>query len=465
MSIKQKTIKQDSITLSGRGLHTGVEANLTFKPAPENYGYRFKRTDLEGQPEVKAVTENVVDTSRSTAIEEKGARIGTIEHVMSALYALGIDNITIEIDAPETPILDGSAAQFAKAILDAGIVDQEAEKQYFDLREKYKFSNPEKGVEIVAFPDDSLSLNVMVDYNSAALAQQFASFDTADGDYCKDIAPSKTFVFASELAYLAQNNLIKGGTIDSALVIIDRDFPQAELDKIADLLNRPHVDGKGQGILNAQDLIFSNEPARHKLLDLMGDLALSGMNIRGKIIATRPGHASNVEFAKLIRADIKKQQKNPKAYFDLSKPAIIDINRIKQLMPHRYPFLLVDKIIEMSKNDIVGVKNITFNEPQFMGHFPDEPVMPGVLLIEAMAQCGGILVLNNVDEPEHYSTYFAKIDKVKFKNKVVPGDTLVFHLEFTEPIRRGMVMMKGQTFVNGYVVCEGEFVAMVTKNR
>ena len=464
MSEKQKTIKQDSVTLSGFGLHTGVKVNLTFKPAAENTGYRFKRIDLEGQPEVRAIADNVADTSRSTALEEKGARVGTVEHVLAAVYALGIDNILIELDAAETPILDGSAAQFAKAILDAGIVEQEAEKQYFEIRENYKFSNPEKGVEIMAFPDNELSFNVMVDYNSAALAQQFASF-AESGDFVKEIAPCKTFVFASELAFLAQNNLIKGGTIDSALVIIDRDFPQAELDKIADLLNRPHVDGKGQGILNAQDLIFSNEPARHKLLDLIGDLALAGMPIKGKIIATRPGHASNTEVAKKIRADIKKQLKNPKVYFDLSKPAIIDINRIKQLMPHRYPFLLVDKIIEISDHDIVGIKNITFNEPQFMGHFPDEPVMPGVLLIEAMAQTGGILVLNSVDEPEHYSTYFAKIDKVKFKNKVVPGDTLVFHLEFTEPIRRGIVMMKGQTFVNGSVVCEGEFVAMVTKNR
>ena len=464
MSEKQKTIKQDSVTLSGFGLHTGVKVNLTFKPAAENTGYRFKRIDLEGQPEVRAIADNVADTSRSTALEEKGARVGTVEHVLAAVYALGIDNILIELDAPETPILDGSAAQFAKAILDAGIVEQEAEKQYFEIRENYKFSNPEKGVEIMAFPDKELSFNVMVDYNSSALAQQFASF-AESGDFVKEIAPCKTFVFASELAFLAQNNLIKGGTIDSALVIIDRDFPQTELDKIADLLNRPHVDGKGQGILNAQDLIFSNEPARHKLLDLIGDLALAGMPIKGKIIATRPGHASNTEFAKKIRADIKKQLKNPKVYFDLSKPAIIDINRIKQLMPHRYPFLLVDKIIEISDHDIVGIKNITFNEPQFMGHFPDEPVMPGVLLIEAMAQTGGILVLNSVDEPEHYSTYFAKIDKVKFKNKVVPGDTLVFHLEFTEPIRRGIVMMKGQTFVNGSVVCEGEFVAMVTKNR
>ncbi len=464
MSEKQKTIKQDSVTLSGFGLHTGVKVNLTFKPAAENTGYRFRRIDLDGQPEIKAIADNVADTSRSTALEEKGARVGTVEHVLAAVYALGIDNILIELDAPETPILDGSAAPFAKAILDAGIVEQEAEKQYFEIRENYKFSNPDKGVEIMAFPDNELSFNVMVDYNSAALAQQFASF-AISGDFVKEIAPCKTFVFASELAFLAQNNLIKGGTIDSALVIIDRDFPQAELDKIADLLNRPHVDGKGQGILNAQDLIFSNEPARHKLLDLIGDLALSGMHLKGKIVATRPGHASNTEFAKAIRADIKKQLKNPKVYFDITKPAIIDINRIKQLMPHRYPFLLVDKIIEISETDIVGIKNITFNEPQFMGHFPDEPVMPGVLLIEAMAQCGGILVLNSVDEPEHYSTYFAKIDKVKFKNKVVPGDTLVFHLEFTEPIRRGIVMMKGQTFVNGSVVCEGEFVAMVTKNR
>jgi len=464
MSEKQKTIKQASVTLKGQGLHTGVEVELTFKPAPENYGYRFKRIDLENQPEVKALAENVCDTSRSTALEEKGVRVGTVEHVLSAAYALGIDNLIIEVTNAETPILAGNAADYAKALIDAEIVEQDADKVYFELDKNYNYTNAEKGIEILAFPDEKFSLNVMVDYNSSVLGQQYAALNNME-DYVKEIAPCKTFVFAKELAFLAQNNLIKGGSLDNALVIIDKDFPQEELDKLADLVKRPRVNAKGQGILNAQDLIFSNEPARHKLLDLVGDLALCGMPIKGKVIATRPGHASNVEFAKQLRADIKKAQKNPIVKFDLSKPPVYDINKIKTLLPHRYPFLLVDKIIDIKENEIVGVKNISFNEPQFMGHFPTEPVMPGVLLIEAMAQTGGILVLSTVDEPERYSTYFAKIDGVKFKNKVVPGDTLVFKLVFTEPIRRGMVMMKGQTFVNGQVVCEGEFVALVTKNK
>lgn len=464
MSEKQKTIKQQSATLKGRGLHTGVEVELTFKPAPENFGIRFKRIDLENQPEIKAIAENVSDTSRSTAIEEKGARVGTIEHVMAAAYALGVDNLLVEVTAAETPILDGSAAMFAKAIIDAEIVEQEADKVFYEIKNIVTYTNEEKGVEISVYPDSKLSYNVMVDYSNPVLGNQYAALNSFD-KFVEEIAPCKTFVFLSDVLFLAQNNLIKGGDLANALVVVDKEYSQDEMDKIADMMGKPRVEAKGAGYINAQDLLFSNEPARHKLLDLIGDLALTGVRLKGKVIASRPGHASNVELAKMIRNEVKAFQKDPVEYFDLSKPPVLDINQIKGLLPHRYPFLLVDKIIEIGKDYIIGVKNITFNEPQFMGHFPTEPVMPGVLLIEAMAQTGGILVLNNVDEPERYSTYFAKIDGVKFKNKVVPGDTLVFKLIFTAPIRRGMVMMKGQTYVNGKVVCEGEFVALVTKNK
>ncbi|MDD6003109.1 MAG: bifunctional UDP-3-O-[3-hydroxymyristoyl] N-acetylglucosamine deacetylase/3-hydroxyacyl-ACP dehydratase [Bacteroidales bacterium] len=465
MAEKQKTIKQAGATLKGKGLHTGVAVEMTFKPAPENFGYRFKRIDLENQPEIRAIVDNVTDTTRSTTVEENGAKVGTIEHVMSALYALGIDNILIEINAPETPILDGCSATFVKNLLEAGIVEQEAEKVYYVVKNNINYSDEEKGIELMTFPDDNISFNVMVDYNSPVLGNQYATLNSFK-TYPEEIAPCKTFCFLREVEYLINNNLIKGGTLNNALVIMDQEKTQEELDALSDKLGRPRVNAKGRGILNEEELIFANEPARHKLLDLVGDLALIGMPIKGKILATRPGHASNVQFAKLIRQEIKKsKQKGQKVEFDITKPAIIDINRIKEIMPHRYPFLLVDKIIEMTKTEIVGIKNITFNEPFFQGHFPGEPVMPGVLQIEAMAQTGGILVLSNVDEPEHYSTYFVKIDKVKFKGKVIPGDVLVFKLELTEPIRRGIVTMRGQAFVNGSIVSEGELTAMITKNR
>ena len=465
MAEKQRTIKKDSITFKGKGLHTGVDVEMTFKPAPDNYGYRFKRIDVEGQPEIRAVVENVSDTSRSTTIEENGVRVGQIEHVMSAAYGLGIDNLLIEINAPETPIMDGSALLFANALIDAEIVEQEAEKVYYVVKNNISYSDEERGIELMTFPDDNISFNVMIDYNSSVLGNQYASLNTFK-DYVQEISPCKTFVFLKELEFLAKNNLIKGGSLDNAIVIMEKEESQEELDRLCDLLNRPHVNAKGRGILNDNDLIFPNEPARHKLLDLIGDLALIGMPIKGKILATRPGHASNVEFAKLIKQAIKKsKQKTQKVEFDITKPAILDINQIKNIMPHRYPFLLIDKIIEMSKTEIVGIKNVTFNEPFFQGHFPGEPVMPGVLQIEAMAQTGGILVLSNVEEPEHYSTYFLKIDKVKFRGKVIPGDVLVFKLELIEPIRRGICTMRGQTFVNGIVVCEGEMTAMIQKNR
>jgi len=465
MSVKQKTIAKTSVTLKGEGLHTGLQVEVTFKPAPENHGFRFKRVDLEHKPTIHAIVDNVVDTSRSTTIEENGARVGTVEHILSAAYGLGLDNLLIEINAPETPILNGSASPYVNAILQAGIVDQEHDKNYFIVKNNITYSDEEHGIELMTFPDDELSFNVMIDYKSAVLGNQYAILNSLK-DYPSEIAPCKTFVFLRELEFLLKNNLIKGGSLDNAIVIIEKGTTQDELDRLADLFGKPRVKAKDQGILNDSDLIFSNEPARHKLLDLVGDLALIGQPIKGKILATRPGHASNVEFAKKIRQEIiRRNQQGNIVEFDLTKPPVIDVNQIKKILPHRYPFLLVDKIIEMSSIEIVGVKNVTVNEPFFQGHFPGEPVMPGVLIIEAMAQTGGVLVLSNVDEPECYSTYFIKIDKVKFKRKVVPGDTLVFRLELIAPIRRGIVNMRAEAFVNGTIAAEGELIAQIVKNK
>ncbi len=462
MNIKQKTIKQ-SVSLNGVGLHTGKKATVTFKPAPENHGYVFQRIDLENKPTVKADCDLVVDTSRGTTIEQNGARVHTTEHLLAAAYSLEIDNLLIEIDGPEVPILDGSSHFFLQSLKDAGIEDQEAEKDYFVVHENLTYEDLDRQTEMLAVPQDEFRLTVMVDYNSKFLGTQHAHMYHL-GEFESDISKCRTFVFLRELEYLAKNDLIKGGDLDNAIVLVDTVMPQEKLDYLAELLGKPKVEVKGIGVLNNVELHFQNEPARHKLLDIVGDLALVGKPIKGHILAARPGHKGNIEFARLIKSEIKKRSKKAPV-FDLNKEPIYDINSIKKMLPHRYPMLLVDKIIELGDTHVVGVKNVTMNEEFFQGHFPESPVMPGVLIIEAMAQTGGILALSTVDDPESYLTYFLKINKVKFKRKVIPGDTLVFRLELTEPIRRGICNMRAKAYVGENIVAEGELMAQIIKEK
>ena len=464
MAEKQTTLKAP-ILLSGKGLHTGVEVNMTFKPAPDSHGYIFKRVDLPGQPIINALAENVVETSRGTVLEENGARVSTVEHVLAAFVGMKIDNVLIEVDGPEAPILDGSAIEFANAIDKIGTVEQETDRKYFILKEKLEYYDEEHGIHIIAYPDKVQSLNVLIDYNSRVLGNQYASLEEVK-NFKEEIAPCRTFVFLHELEYLIQNNLIKGGDVDNAIIIVDRKVSQEELDRLADLFNKPHVKVQPEGILNNVALRFANEPARHKLLDLIGDLALVGRWFKAKIIATRPGHASNNEFARALRQVMKKEaiQKQIPVY-NPNVPAILDINEVKKRLPHRYPFLLVDKVIKMDDKSVVGIKNVTMNEPFFLGHFPEEPVMPGVLLIEASAQVGGMLVLGTVPDPENYSTYFLKVDKVKFKRKVVPGDTLILKVSLLEPIRRGIALVYSEVFVGNQLAMEGELMAQIVKTK
>ncbi len=462
MTEKQRTIKE-AVSLKGRGLHTGADVTLTFKPAPEHHGYKFKRTDIEGEPIINAIADNVVDTSRSTVLKENGASVATVEHVLSSLYGLRIDNVLIEISGPETPILDGSAKQYIDTLLKTGIVEQEAEREYFVIKNNTSYSDEEAGIELMTFPGDELSLHVMIDYNSEVLGNQYATLSSLS-KYVDKIAPCKTFVFLKELEFLLKNNQIKGGDLNNALVIVEDETTQDEMNRIAELFNKKPREYRGQGVLNEEDLIFPNEPARHKLLDLLGDLALVGMPIKGKILATRPGHFSNVQFVKNIRQEIKKRKsKGAVPEIDINKPPLYDINGVREMLPHRPPFLLLDKILSLSDTEVVGLKNVTMNEPFFIGHFPSEPVMPGVLIIEALAQTGGMLVLNTVDDPENYLTLFMKIDKVKFKKKVTPGDTLILKLELIAPIRRGIANMRAYAFVGEDIVTEGELMAQIVK--
>ena len=460
MNVKQKTLAS-SFTIQGRGLHTGVDVTMNFLPAPINHGFKFKRIDLENQPIIEADVDLVIDTSRGTLLQKNGARIGTIEHALAALIGMDLDNVLIEVNNEEAPIIDGSSIYFVNAIEKAGIAEQAAEREYFVVKEKIEIYDEKSGSHIVALPDDDYRLNVTISFKSKVLNNQFATLNSIK-DFKTEIASCRTFVFLRELEFLLNHNLVKGGDLENAIVIIDKDISQAELDRLADLFHHKHVEVKPQGILNNLELHFDNECARHKLLDVIGDLALCGKHIKGRIIASKPGHGPNTMFAKALKKSIVLAEESAPDY-DPGKTPILDINQIKDLLPHRYPFLLVDKIIAKSDNEIIGIKNVTFNEQFFRGHFPNEPVMPGVLLVEAMAQTGGLLVLSQLEGK--FSTYFVRIDNVKFRRKVVPGDTLIFKLNLVSPIRRGIANMKGITYVGGKIVAEGEFMAQIVKQN
>ncbi|TNE53761.1 MAG: bifunctional UDP-3-O-[3-hydroxymyristoyl] N-acetylglucosamine deacetylase/3-hydroxyacyl-ACP dehydratase [Bacteroidetes bacterium] len=465
MAEKQRTLKE-RILLSGVGLHTGQQVKLEICPAPTNHGYKFQRTDLDGEPFIKADADLVVATDRGTTLEQNGARVHTTEHVLAALYGMQVDNALIKVNGPEIPIMDGSSWPFVEAIEKAGYEEQEEERVYFELNENIPWEDTERGIEFLAIPDENYRITVMVDYNSPVLGTQHASMYHI-GEFQEHIAPCRTFVFLRELEFLAKNNLIKGGDLDNAIVLVDReDVSQEELERLAKLLGKEElkIQVEGIGVLNSSKLKFENEPARHKLLDIVGDLALVGRPIKAHILGARPGHSGNVRFAKVLKEQIKKQEKQGRQ-FDLSKEPLYDINDIEKMLPHRFPFLLVDKVMEIGEESIIGVKNVTMNEPMFQGHFPSNPVFPGVLQIEAMAQVGGIFALDKVEDPHLYSTYFMKIDKVKFKQKVLPGDTLVFELRLVSPIRRGLVNMAGVAYVNGKPVVEAEMLAQVVKDK
>ena len=462
MADNQKTLKTP-IAFSGKGLHTGITSTMTVLPAPAGTGIVFRRIDLEGKPEIPALSNYVTDTSRGTTIEKDGAKVCTIEHIMAALWTLGVDNATIEIDAPETPIMDGSAKAYAEAILATGLDEQNAPRQYYEVREKTSFDYPDKGASVVIYPDDKFSVSVHVDYNSKVVGNQYAVYAEGD-DFATGIAPCRTFVFLHELEPLLKANLIKGGDLDNAIVVCEHEVSDAEVARLAGVFDKKDI-RIANGYVNNLQLRFINEIARHKLLDVLGDLALLGMRIKGRVMALRPGHFVNTETVKGLVKNQRRDANRPAFVYDPAAEPIYDINRIRKTLPHRPPFLLVDRIFHIDANSVAGIKNVTMNEPFFVGHFPEEPIMPGVLIIEAMAQCGGILALHNVDDPENYSTYFMKIDNVRFKNKVVPGDTLQFELRLTEPIRRGIVMMEAKAFVGGKLTTEATLMAQVVRNK
>jgi UDP-3-O-[3-hydroxymyristoyl] N-acetylglucosamine deacetylase/3-hydroxyacyl-[acyl-carrier-protein] dehydratase len=459
---KQITIA-DVVSISGIGLHTGSEVNLKFIPAPANTGYVFRRVDIEGKPEFQALADYVVDTSRGTTLEYKGARITTVEHVLAALVGLGIDNVVVEMDQEEAPILDGSSFYYVHILQKVGFKELEEDRIYFDLNQIITYKNDKRKTEMTIIPDSTRRISTMIDYNTKVLGTQNAELNDF-ADFATEIAPCRTFVFLHELEYLLDNNLIKGGDLSNAIVFVNKVVSDKELERLAKLFNKPTVKVMQKGILNNLELKFDNEAARHKLLDVIGDLALVGMPIKGRIIAVRPGHETNVAFAKLIREHIKRLNDGPPK-IDLNHKPQFDIEAIKKMLPHRNPFLLVDKVMRVTADSVIGVKNVTMNEDFFVGHFPGEPVMPAVLQIEAMAQSGGILVLSQVPDPENYNTYFLKIDNVRLRHKVVPGDTIVFDLKLLSPIRRGLCHMGGKAWVGDKVVMEAEMLAQIAKKK
>lgn len=460
----QHTLK-NSVMVSGVGLHTGLQVNMTLKPATPGFGIKFQRVDLPDQPVVKADVDFVTDTSRGTTLEHNGARISTVEHLLASLVGMGVDNVLIELNAPEVPIMDGSSQPFIEAIEEAGLHRQDAKKVYYSIDNNIYFYDETKRVEMVALPSVDYKVTTLIDFNSPVLGTQHAAL-TDIGDFKKEIAPCRTFCFLHELEYLLENNLIKGGDLNNAIVVVDKAVNDEQLERLAKAFKRKKISVTNEsiGILNNIQLRFPNEPARHKLLDVVGDLALIGFPLKAHIIANRPGHSSNVAFAKKIKQYIKKNRHaRDIPVYDPNQPPVFDIRRIEKSLPHRFPFLLVDKIIELSDTHVVGIKNVTFNEYFFQGHFPGNPIMPGVLQIEALAQAGGILALNTYHDPENYDTYFLKIDNCKFKQKVLPGDTMILKMELLSPIRRGICEMRGTVFVGNKVCTEADLVAQIVK--